>query len=187
MTLVDESLRSVPTAATRDAEEGGYLDRECARDRFCCLLRCGNPQCEDIVACVGEMHQEEDWRSGDWNLVTVFQPTLLKSLGGGRVAEKPGQQVDVPGVGPSTDDPGAFAPVMVPVKLDPTDETILKLLAETPRVRVLTSQVAQRLRREPKSIGKNLSKLCLARLIQNTPRRGYLITEMGSERASKGQ
>jgi Mn-dependent DtxR family transcriptional regulator len=74
---------------------------------------------------------------------------------------------------------------MSPVHLDPTDESILGLLAEHPGVRAKTPQIAFRLQRDPKSIGKNLVNLRRAGLIDNIPRQGFQITKTGIARSRR--
>ena len=59
--------------------------------------------------------------------------------------------------------------------IDPTDEVILKYLRENPSLRILTGAIAAALGRDPRAIGKNLSKLCKLGLITNIRRKGYQI------------
>lgn len=57
--------------------------------------------------------------------------------------------------------------------LDPTDGLILRFLGEQPEQRFVTGVIADALDLNPKSIGKNLSKLCRLSLINNVRRKGY--------------
>jgi len=69
---------------------------------------------------------------------------------------------------------------MIPLKLDYTDELILNCLSSLKgSSRLITSKIANRLDREQKVIGKNLSKLKDAGLIDNVPRVGYKLTAIG--------
>jgi len=64
--------------------------------------------------------------------------------------------------------------------LDPTDIQILRILAGEDK-RLVTDAIAERLRRSPKNIGKNLSKLRRLGFLVNTPRKGYELTGKGHE------
>lgn len=63
--------------------------------------------------------------------------------------------------------------------LNETDRDILRLLQASPSVRLLTHVIAQRLKRIPSSIGRNLSRLRTLKLIDNKRRKGYLPTKLG--------
>jgi len=63
--------------------------------------------------------------------------------------------------------------------LDPTDEQIMSLLRKTPGRRLLTRSIAKSLGRDPRSIGKNLSKLVKLRLIDKKTRKGYCVQPSG--------
>jgi len=65
--------------------------------------------------------------------------------------------------------------------LDPTDERILHVLLKADPKRQLTGQIAAALGRDPKSIGKNLSKLTKLKLLDNRRRHGYVLTPKGRQ------
>ena len=162
--LVEGTFGTCPTPATKDAEEAGYLDPWEGEDRFACLLQCSNPTCQEIVACAGTMEQEQDWSSGHPNSRSKCRPTVFRPLDAARRREE------------------ADRAPFLPVCLDPTDEAILALLASE-SVRLTTPDIAAGLDRDPKSIGKSLSKLRRACLIENRPRLGYRITRTGRAQA----
>lgn len=70
----------------------------------------------------------------------------------------------------------------IEIRLDPTDEKILGYLKKRGLCagRLLGSEIANCLHLNIQSIGKNLRKLISLELIDNKPRKGYLITKKGS-------
>ncbi len=69
-------------------------------------------------------------------------------------------------------------------RLDPTDEEILVILLSATK-RLLTTEIALQGAFKEKSIGKNLSRLKQAELVENPGRRGYALTPSGRSAASE--
>lgn len=157
--LVEGTFVAHPTPTTRDAEEAGFLEPWEGQDRFTCLLECSSPTCQEILACAGSMVQEQDWSAGHPDARSRCHPTLLHPLNAARDSQ-PGETT------------------WLRLSLDVTDETILRLLANE-EARLTTRVIAERLHRDAKSIGKNLSKLRKSGLVENRPRHGYRITDRG--------
>ena len=66
--------------------------------------------------------------------------------------------------------------------LDPTDESILRIIAaftSDTKKRMLTGEISKELGRPAKNIAKNLSKLVKSKYLNNQPRKGYQITRTG--------
>lgn len=75
----------------------------------------------------------------------------------------------------------AIAEQVALLRLNPSEQEILKLLLQKGGKRRLTAEIAGFLFREPKSIGKNLSRLVRDGLVDNVRRHGYLLTEKGEK------
>ena len=170
---MEGTLQSRPTAATRDGDDAGCLEPWDGSCRFCCLLQCSNPRCEEILLCGGKVSSEGDVSYGYSDLVSCYRPTTLVALDAGHEMAEVGGR------------PAAATEIVAPVRLDPSDEKILRLLASDPSLRLKTPEIAQQTQLNKRSIGKNLSRLTSAGLLGNEPRRGYSITEAGKERASQ--
>lgn len=151
-------------------------------DRFSCLLRCANPDCEDVVRCEGDVGWDETVRwdedEGDWDvsISPLYKPKVMESQGVS-LHLTPNDAAGTP-----LDEPGE---VTVDLQLEPTDSLILSHLRRRPTERLITSDIANQLRLKEKSIGKNLAKLVRAGLIDNVRRFGYRITSFGERISSE--